>query len=759
VPFGIVGGDDSIIGGTEPGAGNLISGFYDPTNLLFGGISGVGITPGDRTVIEGNRIGTDVSGTYAIPNGMGVWGGGTGDVIGGSDPAARNIISGNARSGILFTGTQSAIQGNFIGTDVTGVRLLPNGWQGVDVAGSNNLIGGTTPGQANTIAFNHGAGILVLGDSLFGAPYPTGNRIAGNSIYSNGLLGIDLGDIPVDVNGIPTADPGAADHYIPGGLTLNDSLGHAGPNNFQNFPVLTAVSTSGGSTTVSGTFQEATEPNTQITIDFYANTAPDPSGYGEGQTYLGSKTVTTDAHGNASFTATGLAAIPAGQGFVTATATDAAGNTSEFSKCFAYNFSGFLSPISLNRAFKQGSTIPIKWTLTDVRGNPVTTLSAIRSLTVTIASTTYTLYNGTTNTSSYTSGGTVLRNDGGQYVFNWTTKGFATGSYVLTAALSDGSTWSKTIVLSTTGSTFSLVIDGATSSSITAGALLAGDLTVYIDNSNGQFTSDEQARILDAVAGIEALVSPYGANIYLVDASVGDDANIVLEMSPTSAVGGEADGVLGCTTDSGLVTLIDGWSWYAGADPAAVGAQQYDFQTVATHELGHVLGLGHSTGSTSVMYPNLGTGEIRRDMVAADLNVPDSDPGPSGLHAESTDMIKSAFVLADGVLLTMAESPASDSVAPIQETVSPAFVDMILLPDRQQLAPNGQLFGNSRQASFNGATAGGPRVLHIGRSTALERAIDAIASEWSWKDSAELGQLNRAAATEDPELFALGLAR
>jgi hypothetical protein len=308
-------------------------------------------------------------------------------------------------------------------------------------------------------------------------------------------------------------------------------------------------------------------------------------------------------------------------------------SSSTITESVQYNFSGFLTPVSLNRAFKQGSSIPIKWRLADANGNLITSLSAVQSLAVTIGSTTYTLYNGSTNTSSYTTGGTVFRNDGSQYVFNWSTKSFPTGTYTLTATFNDGTTQTKAVVLSTTGSTLSLVIDGTLANSPTAGALLAGDLTLYVDNSNGAFTSDEQARIQEAVAGIETLISSYGANVFVVDSSIGDAANIVLEMSTTSALGGQANGVLGCTTDSGLVTIVDGWNWYAGANATTIGSGQYDFQTVVTHEIGHALGLGHSSTSVSVMYPSLGTSEIRRTMVTADLNIPDTGTGPGGLHA------------------------------------------------------------------------------------------------------------------------------
>jgi hypothetical protein len=93
-------------------------------------------------------------------------------------------------------------------------------------------------------------------------------------------------------------------------------------------------------------------------------------------------------------------------------------------------------------------------------------------------------------------------------------------------------------------------------------------------------------------------------------------------------------GVLGCTTDAGQVTIIIGWSFYAGTDATQIGAGQYDFQTVVTHELGHVLGLGHSADNTSVMHATLNPGEVKRALTGADLNVPDTDTGGAcGLHA------------------------------------------------------------------------------------------------------------------------------
>jgi len=158
-------------------------------------------------------------------------------------------------------------------------------------------------------------------------------------------------------------------------------------------------------------------------------------------------------------------------------------------------------------------------------------------------------------------------------------------------------------------------------------------MTLYVDNSSGTFTADEVTRISDAVANVEALVSPYGTNIIVVDSSIGTNANLVIDTKAITALGGYADGVLGATTDSGEITIVQGWNWYTGANAATVGANQFDFQTVVTHELGHGLGLGHSAATGPVMYGSLETGAAPRTLSVADLNIPDIDTGGAcGLH-------------------------------------------------------------------------------------------------------------------------------
>jgi Bacterial Ig-like domain (group 3)/RTX calcium-binding nonapeptide repeat (4 copies)/MBG domain len=408
---GIFGTFGATIGGTTPGAGNLISGNVD------------GITGCNGSTIQGNLIGTDVSGTAALANTSYGIGSVSNCLIGGMTSAARNVISGNRDAGIGPNEVGNTIEGNYLGTDITGevglggndlaelygvsnstivnnlistgssigVRspqsdafqgnLIGTNMEGTGTIGNvyglfldsgslNNTIGGTSPGQGNVIAGNiyginftgpyqgpatdyhtviegnligttadgsaplgNSTGIYIAGDvtgvTIGGTAPGSGNVVAdngtgillrddvptfdafgvsilGNSIYGNTGLGINLVD------------------FVP------NELGN-GPNGFQNFPVLNTAG-AGATSTVIGTFN-STAGDT-FRIEFFASPTGAPSGYGQGQRYLGYTTVTTDGSGNASFNVSGLAASSAGEA-ITATATvltgPNAGSTSEFS--------------------------------------------------------------------------------------------------------------------------------------------------------------------------------------------------------------------------------------------------------------------------------------------------------------------------------------------------------------------------------------------------------------------------------------------
>ncbi len=201
------GSSNNTVGGSIPGA----------RNVLFGGV--LIVTNGNT--VQGNFIGTDATGTVGVfkaPFGVNVKGG-SNNVIGGTTAGAANVISGIDGDGVWIFGNVSGnlVQGNHIGTDVSGAAPLPNTGHGVHLgiptgsgpSGGNNTIGGILLGSSNVIAFNDVDGIFVENG--------TGNAILGNSIFSNGELGIDLG-----------AD----------GVTPNDvGDGDSGANNLQNFPV------------------------------------------------------------------------------------------------------------------------------------------------------------------------------------------------------------------------------------------------------------------------------------------------------------------------------------------------------------------------------------------------------------------------------------------------------------------------------------------------------------------------------------------
>ena len=312
--IGCGGNSNNIIGGTEPGAGNLISGNSN-IGIELAGFGG--------HLVQGNMIGTNAAGTAAIANtGSGIEIDNLpGATIGGTTPAARNVISGNVTSGIVMTeigASNNLVQGNYIGVAIDGSSPLPNctfvagnSRGGVFInRGFDNTIGGAVSGAGNIIAFNGEVGVIVI--DLPGFIVNTGNRISRNSIYSNNGPGIDL--ITQSI-GVTPNDPCDAD---------------IGANNLQNFPVLTSAEINGGNLTVQGTLNSTA--NGTYVIEFFENSNCDPSGNGEGRTYIGSTTVTTDGSCNGSFTFNVTTPSISG-GLITATATDSGGNTSEFSQC------------------------------------------------------------------------------------------------------------------------------------------------------------------------------------------------------------------------------------------------------------------------------------------------------------------------------------------------------------------------------------------------------------------------------------------
>lgn len=246
---------DCLIGGAAAEDMNLISG-NTGDGVVFSG--GGGNSPGN--VVEGNHIGTDATGTTALPNGQ------SGVHCSAFYPSVvkNNLISGNTGAGMTIDGSFNGVSSNRIGVSAPGAggseTPLPNGKSGVTIFGKYNNI------ELNTIAFNHGTGIVDL------SPVPINigevNSFTANSIYGNTALGIDLGGDGVTPN-------------TPGGPRNS-------ANHLTNYPVLAYAASGVGGTVVSGTVNDLSAViGAQIQVEFFLNPKADPSGYGQGQTYLG----------------------------------------------------------------------------------------------------------------------------------------------------------------------------------------------------------------------------------------------------------------------------------------------------------------------------------------------------------------------------------------------------------------------------------------------------------------------------------------
>jgi hypothetical protein len=324
-----------------------------------------------NAVVQGNFLGTDVSGTQAFMHSYEIYAASGGHLIGGTAPAARNLISGSSGGALFLRGlaAPSLVQGNLIGTDRIGTKVLGNA-SGVIVDSPNNTIGGADPQAGNVIAGSIklsssnanftliqnnklgtdptgtlaiGAGgvaisntasnnrilnnIIANGTGVTVADGSTGNLISQNSIYSNNGIGLDLRGGQFGGNGVNLND-------VPPATNPPDT--DTGANGLQNFPILSAVTAIAGGTRIEGTLSST--PNSNFRLEFFANPERDeailgvaggvtPGQFSEGQTYIGMLDVATPANGVVSFTVdlpVDLLALPGagGQPFVTATATD-----------------------------------------------------------------------------------------------------------------------------------------------------------------------------------------------------------------------------------------------------------------------------------------------------------------------------------------------------------------------------------------------------------------------------------------------------
>jgi hypothetical protein len=315
-------GASNTIGGTTAVDRNVISG-NGSSGVKIEGAGAVG-----NTVI-GNYLGIDASGTTAIGNSEGVLiqGGATNTHVGGTGANAGNVMSANSYAGVAINGLgtdNNLVQGNLIGTAADGSSPMGNASFGVVIwnGANGNLIGGDVPGAANVIA-NSVMGVVVDANLV----NSVNDAILGNRIFDNATLGIDL---------------------YPAGVRANDSGdGDTGPNNYQNYPVLTSARTDGTQVNLAGTLNSAA--NTSFRIEFFASATADASGHGEAERYLGFVNVTTNIAGNASFNTFLTAPVAVGES-ISATATRANAGFTIF-----YDTSEF----ALNRAATALNSAPV----------------------------------------------------------------------------------------------------------------------------------------------------------------------------------------------------------------------------------------------------------------------------------------------------------------------------------------------------------------------------------------------------------------
>ncbi len=334
------------------------------------------------------------------------------------------------------------MQSNLIGVTANGASALPNMFDGIEIANAqNNLIGGLSAGEGNTISSNLGNGITITASIMVGSPsndntvaantitangmdgvvvfWGIGNRINSNFIFSNAQEGIDLGSDGVTLNDPDDIDP--------------DPFALVNANNLQNYPVISSATANSLGSTISGILDGGV-PGTTYLIEFFSNAACDGT-HGEGQTLVGSiNTDPSDGNGDVSFTFQ-TTAVLIGQ-VITTTATDNTTNdTSEFSACSIVTGDVSLPSVTINQAVGQSdpaTSAPINFTV----------------------------------------------------VFSESVNGFQTGDVTLS-----GTAGATTAVVTGSGATYNVAVSGMTTSGTVVATIAAGVATDLAGNANTASTS------------------------------------------------------------------------------------------------------------------------------------------------------------------------------------------------------------------------------------------------------------------------------
>ncbi len=479
----LVGATDDIIGGTSPAEANIISG-----NSVYEVYIG-----GSNCLVEGNRIGTNQTGTAAVANNLyGLFVVGPDATIGGTSSGAANIISGNRSDGITVEGLSCLVEGNLIGINAAGTAAVANDQNGIFVGASGATIGGTSLGDANVISGNANNGVDIYGSNCLVEGNRIGTNAAGTAAVANNLNGIYVAASGATIggtsagagniiafngsSGVATA-PGVTGTTIrsnaiysnvrPGIDRNDDGVTPNTPNGANNTPVLTSVA--GG--IISGTLNAS--PYSSYIIDFYANLTSDASPTRpQGRDYLTSTAVKTNAAGDAVFDVpyTPFPGLP----IFTAAATDAAGTTSEFSRPLG------LALTATGATFAATSGVAFKGTVASfTSGNP----------TATAAEFTATINFGDSTTSST---GTVVPAPGGFIVVGSHTYTTANPATPVTVTITDTAGGSRATANSLVNVT-SLLTPVSQSPVFVAGTPESGVVASFADASPqafpGQFTA------------------------------------------------------------------------------------------------------------------------------------------------------------------------------------------------------------------------------------------------------------------------------
>ena len=400
----IDGASSNTIGSATSGGKNVISGNGQTGISLLAGASG--------NVVLGNDIGVSSAGNATLPNGVaGIEiNASPSNTVGGVASGDTNVISGNAGSGISIdaaSSTNELVLGNDIGVNSVSTAALPNTGDGVRIsAGVNDTIGGVATGSGNVISGNSGNGVSILAGA-------TGVVVQGNAIgtdstgataLGNALEGVFLQASSTNTIGATANSTGAIGGagnqianngidgvYVASGVAdtirqnqtfTNTSLAiglAASANNNLAAPTLITANTSGGTSTITGTYTG--KSGSTYTLDFYTNPVLYPT-LGQGKTYIGSTTVTPGTSGVASFTFD--PANPAAtNAIVSATATDSAGDTSQFSNqaivkppevSLVVTGSGSVNPVGI------GQTLVDTFVVTNNSGSSATNVTVADTL-------------------------------------------------------------------------------------------------------------------------------------------------------------------------------------------------------------------------------------------------------------------------------------------------------------------------------------------------------------------------------------------